>query len=113
MDADEREIFHFLKTWGSEFIGAKEICRRAGGKKKFHENNDWAKPILVRMEERGVLESDSTGRYRIKHIARKDKAKRWVSPEIAKILLENGVQPEETGEGGTGDVAPDEYYDQL
>ena len=70
MDADEREIFHFLKTWGSEFVGAKEICRRAGGKKKFYENPDWAKPLLMRMEERGIFESDSMGRYRIKPVGR-------------------------------------------
>jgi len=110
MDADERQIFHFLKTWGSEFVGAKEICRRASSKHRYHEDNDWAKPILMRMQERGVIESDSLGRYRIKPVARKDKAKRWVSPEIAKILQENGVQPEETG---VGNVASDEYYDQL
>jgi hypothetical protein len=109
MDADEREIFYFLKTWGEEFVGGKEIARRAGGKRKFHQNPDWAKPLLMRMTERGILESDVGGRYRIKPVREKNKSKRWVSPEIAKILEENGVQPE----GRAAEPATDEYYEQL
>jgi hypothetical protein len=108
MDADEREIFHFLKTWGVEFVGAVEIARRAGLKKRFYEDPDWAKPVLMRMEERGILQSDSMGRYRIKPVPKKDKQKRWVSPDIAKILQESGVEVD-----NAGDVAPDDYYDQL
>jgi hypothetical protein len=108
MDADEREIYQFLKSWGGEFVGATEIARRAGGKKKFHENPDWAKAILMRMQERGVLEHDSGGRYRIKPLPRKSKNDRWVAPEIAKLLQENGVEVE-NGEA----IGSDEYYDQL
>jgi hypothetical protein len=108
MDADEREIFYYLKTWGEEFVSAKEIARRAGGKRKFHENPDWAKPLLTRMQERGVLESDTVGRYRVKPVAQKNKNKRWVSPDIAKILRESGVEVEDVSE-----VAPDDYYDEL
>jgi hypothetical protein len=62
----------------------------------------------MRMAERGILEDDSSGRYRIKPLSRKDKNKRWVSPDIAKILQESGVEVE-----GAGDIAPDEYYEQL
>ena len=60
------------------------------------------------MEDRGILESDSQGRYRIKPVSRKDKNKRWVAPDIAKILHESGVEVE-AGDG----IAPDEFYDQL
>ena len=105
---DEREIFHFLKTWGSEFVGAMEIARRAGNKKRFYEDANWAKPVLMRMADRGILESDASGRYRIKPVSRKDKHKRWVAPDIAKILQESGV---EVGDGN--DVATDEFYEEL
>jgi hypothetical protein len=108
MDANEREIFHFLKTWGAEFVGAVEIARRAGSKKKFHENADWAKPVLLAMAERGILESDSNGRYRIKPLTRKEKNSRWISPDIAKILQEGGVEVQ-----GHAEAAPDDYYEQL
>jgi hypothetical protein len=108
MDSEEREIFYFLKTWGEEFVSAKEIARRAGGKQKFHKNPEWARAILMRMQERSVLESDSQGRYRIKPVPKKNKNKRWVSPDIAKILEESGVKVE-----GGAEVATDEYYDQL
>jgi hypothetical protein len=108
MDSDEREIFDFLKSWGSDFISPREICRRAGGKRRYHENPEWAKPVLLRMTERGILESNTTGQYRIKPVSKKDKAKRWVSPDIAQILKESGVEIE-----GAGDIPPDEYYDKL
>jgi hypothetical protein len=108
MDSEEQEIFYFLKTWGDEFVSAKEIARRASGKKKFYTNPEWAKPLLMRMQERGVLESDMQGRFRIKPVAKKSKNKRWVSPDIAKILEESGVRVEGASETGT-----DEYYNQL
>ncbi len=94
MDSEEREIFQFLKTWGVEFVSYREIARRAGGKKKYHLDPEWAKPLLIRMQERGVVESDALGRYRIKPVAGKHKATRWVSPEIAKILQDKGLKVE-------------------
>ena len=108
MDADEREIFHFLKSWGGEYVGAVEIARRAGSKKRFHQDENWAKPVLMRMADRGILESDASGRYRVKPVSRKDKQKRWVAPDIAKILQESGVQVE-----NADDVAGDEFYEEL
>jgi hypothetical protein len=108
MDVDEREIFNFLKTYGSDFVSAREICRRAGGRKRYHEDHEWAKPILMRMAERSILETNSEGQYRVKPKKQK-KAGRWVSPDIAKILQENGVEVE--GQGG--EIAGDEYYEQL
>jgi predicted transcriptional regulator of viral defense system len=109
MDSDERDIFQFLKTWGADFINAREIARRAASKKKFYEDPEWARPILRRMEERGILESDIQGRYRIKPLPKK-RDKHWVAPDIAKILKESGVEVES---GGEGDIADDEYYEQL
>ena len=61
MDSEEREIFHFLQTWGDQFVSGKEIARRASGKKKFYDNPEWAKPLLTRMQERGLLESNALG----------------------------------------------------
>ena len=108
MDADEREIFRFLKSWGSQFIAAREICRRAGGKKRFQEEPNWAMPTLLRMAGRGILESDATGHFRIKPVSRKDRNKLWVEPDIAKIPEENGEKAEDAD-----DSAPDEYSNQL
>jgi len=110
MDTDERDIFQFLKTWGSDFTNAKEVARRAASKKKFYDDPDWAKPILMRMTERGILESDIQGRYRIKPLPKKKKGNQWVAPDIAKILKESGVEIEA---GSEGDIAADEYYEQL
>jgi hypothetical protein len=92
MDADEREIYDFLKSFGEEWVNAKEICRRAGGKRRFGEDPHWARPALQRMKDRKVLEMDMSGRFRIKPEDKKGHKGRWVSPEIEKALRESGVQ---------------------
>lgn len=94
MDADEREVVQFLQTWGASFVNAKEVARRASTKKRFNQEPDWAKPVLVRLVEKGLLESDVSGRYRIKPENKHDKKHRWVSPDIKDILNEGGVQVE-------------------
>ncbi|MDR3459182.1 MAG: hypothetical protein P4N60_17265 [Verrucomicrobiae bacterium] len=75
-------------------MNAKEIARRASTKKRFSEDPDWAKPVLMRLAENGILESDTSGRYRIKPENKHDKAHRWVSPDINQILKEGGVEVE-------------------
>ena len=108
MDGDERDIFQFLKTRDIEFVGAMEIARRAGNKRRFYEDPDWAKVVLMRMQERGILEHDAAARYRIKPVSRKDKNKRGVAPDIAEPPHESGGEVE-----AGGDIASDEYYEQL
>ena len=110
MDVDERDIFQFLKTWGAGFTNVREIARRASAKKRFYDDPDWAKPVLMRMAERGILESDIQGRYRIKPVSKKKSGRQWVAPDIAKILQESGVAVEAAG---AGDIGADEYYEQL
>lgn len=109
MDSEERDIFNYLKSWGKEYVGAAEICRRAGTKKLYAANPEWALPKLESMLERGILERDAHGRYRIKPKAKAKKGGRWVSPDIAKILKEKGVAVE-ANEGEIGGV---EDYEHL
>ena len=110
MDAEEREIYYFLKSWRHQFISAREVCRRAGGKKKFHSSPEWAKPLLTRMVERGILETDNSGHYRIRPPKEKPGMKRWVSPQIASILRNSG------GQNATIVISEDDmdgYYENL
>ena len=89
MDDDEKEICTYLKTWAGQFVSGREIARRAGGKWRFRDNPNWATPILLRLVEKGILESDSTGYYRLKPKLRK-KAKKWLSPQLKAILEKSG-----------------------
>jgi len=79
MDAEEKEICDFLKSWPDQFVSHREICRRAGGKWRFRENQNWAMPVLSRMVEKGILESDASGHFRLmpekKEEAQRDQGK--------------------------------------
>ena len=111
MDSDEREIYYYLKSWKLEFISARDICRRAGGKKRFRSDEEWAKPILVRMMEKGIIETNTSGQYRLKPIDKNNrKNKRWVSPQIARLLKESG---KDFNEVITSDNDTDVYYNSL
>jgi len=98
MDSDEKDIYDFLKTFGEQFVAAREICRRAGGKKKWRDNPQWALAILPMMVDKELLEHDSTAHYRIRQEIKKKKEKRWIAPHIKKMLEEKGVDPHQTVE---------------
>lgn len=91
MNFDEQEIHDYLKGFGRQYVSAKEICRRAGGKKKFEKSPHWAIPILNAMVDKKILEVDSTAHYRIVPDDKGHKKKQWISPEIEKLLKEKGL----------------------
>ncbi len=93
MDADEKDICLYLRGWAGQFVSSVEISRRASGKRRFREDPNWVVPALGRLVEKGLVEADATGHYRLKPISRKDKRKqRWASPEMRKILQRSGKQ---------------------
>ena len=112
MDADEREIYYYLKPLRKGFLTAKEICRRASSKRRYREDESWALAPLMRMVERGILETDDTGAYRIRSRPDpKEKLQRWVSPEIKQVLRDS-----EKKFDGVIDLDEDEldsYYENL
>jgi hypothetical protein len=92
MDADEKEICDFLRSWPGQFVSHREICKRAGGKWRYREDPKWAVPILTRMVEKGILESDASGHFRL--LPEKKEKKRELSEETKEIL--------ERGKGADG-----------
>jgi len=91
MDADEREIYDFLKSFRHEYIGAKEIAKRAGGKWRFREDPNWPIPAITRLVERKIVETDGYGHFRLSAKEKKEK-KQFISPEMKKILEQGGQQ---------------------
>ncbi len=106
MDADERDICLYLKGWPDQFISAREIARRAGGKWRYREEPNWAIPVLTRLVEQGLIESDSTGHYRLIRVKKKEKKKRWVSPQMKEILDQSGKKFDEPIQL----EAPEDFY---
>ena len=82
MDAVEREIYHYLRSRRPKAVDPRDINRHVG-RRKFRSNPEWAKPALLRMQERGILETDAEGAYRLKPIPRQETdGKRWASPAM-------------------------------
>lgn len=65
MNADETQIYEFLKESPSAFVSVTEISKRLARGRKFDEDRNWARPLLRRMEMDGLLESNPFGEYRI------------------------------------------------
>lgn len=90
MEADEKLIQLYLRSLPGQFISGREIARRAAGKSRFREEPDWATPILTEMENKGKLEKDAAGHYRLRAVTDKKREKKWVSPQMKKILEQSG-----------------------
>lgn len=92
MSGDETAIMDYLKRWPDLFISPTEIARKVGGKQRFEEDRYWAIAILQQMAQKGWLEADYAGHYRVRPVetAKEKKKKRHVSPQILKILKGSG-----------------------
>jgi len=91
MDADHNAICQFLKTWPGQFVSRREICRRAGGKWRYREDENWAGPVLQRLTEDGIVEADDSGRFRLaKQASSSNRRKLWLSPAIRTIFEASG-----------------------
>lgn len=91
MDSDEREVTDYLKSWPRHYVSAREVARRAGGKRRFREDPQWAHPVLARLLEQELIETDGLGHYRIKQqLVESRKRRRWISPQMRRILERSG-----------------------
>ena len=108
MTGDEKEILEYLKRWPDLFVSPKEIARKVGGKQRYEENRFWAVSILQEMTQKGWLEADYLGHYRVRPVetAKSEKKKRHVSPQILKILKGSGKDFNETFDLVEGEAPP-------
>lgn len=65
MNPDDRLIVAYLKSWPRLFVSAREIARRAGGKRRFRDEPQWAFPILARLVEQEMIETDALRHCRL------------------------------------------------
>jgi hypothetical protein len=102
MDSDERDIEQYLATWGETYVSAKEICRRAGSRKRYNAEPEWAREVLLRMEEKGIVESNANGKYRLIH-SHSEEGEHEHPPagEVGEKI-----------EGADGELPPDEHHEQ-
>ena len=92
MDADEQAICEYLRSWSGQWVALREISRRACGKKRYNEDAYWANQLVVRMVEKGLIQTDSAGHYRLQPPEKRDSKtkKKWVAPHIKRILEQSG-----------------------
>ena len=84
-------IVNFLKTAPQAFFSEREISRKAGQKRQFRDNPDWAKPLLLRLASENIIQTDAFGHYRI--APELDRAKHRsipLAPSVALALAMSG-----------------------
>jgi CheY-like chemotaxis protein len=75
LSAEQREICGYLASQGEQWVPEAEITRHAAGKSRFGEDPQWAVRELPGLVERGWVETDSSGHYRVRIGERKDPPK--------------------------------------
>jgi hypothetical protein len=84
-------IVNFLKTAPEAFFSERQIARKAGQKGQFRDNPDWAKPILFRLVNEEIIQTDAFGHYRIAPEVKKSRERSIpLAPAIAKALASSG-----------------------
>jgi len=87
MDYDERSVRIFLKGYPGQYVSARVISRRLGGRRRYHENPLWVLPILSKLVDKGIVEADALGHFRLKKVDPSDRRKRtFLSPQVKRIL---------------------------
>jgi hypothetical protein len=66
MNAEETEIYEFLKGRDGNYVSATDISKFLGRGRQFQKDRNWARPILRRMEVDGIIEANDYGEYRVK-----------------------------------------------
>jgi len=66
MSSDELQILDYLKQYPDTFVSVVEICKRAGGRKRFTREQEWARPVLRRLEVDGLVDSNEYGQYKLR-----------------------------------------------
>lgn len=64
-EQDRQLVLDYLRACPDRFVSAAEICRKAGGRHRFFEDPRWAVPVLVELRDRGLVEMNEAGHYRL------------------------------------------------
>lgn len=62
---EERQILALLKSSPERFFAAGEICKHASTRQRFTEDPRWALPHLRNLLDKGLVERDAAGHYRL------------------------------------------------
>ena len=65
LSAEALEIIEYLKTDPGRFVSLPEICRRAGGRRRFEESHRWARNLMSPLLDEGLIEVNARGHYRV------------------------------------------------
>jgi hypothetical protein len=103
MGHDEDAILAYLAKFPGGYVSPMEVGKRAASRKRYNENPDWAKAIMARMAQAGVLECNAVGHYRIKVHEREEephvKEPREYSGMTAEEALGEGPPPPDSAAG--------------
>ena len=66
MTTEEMAIMNLLKGSPEEYMGRREIARKALKRTAFEENPHWADAALSSLVDQALVEQDDSGHYRIK-----------------------------------------------
>lgn len=62
---EEQLILRYLQQLNGAGATAREICRKAGTKDRWKENERWADPFLRSLRDKGLIETDAGGHYKL------------------------------------------------
>jgi hypothetical protein len=65
MTSEEAAIINFLIGMPDSYVARREIARKALKRTVFEENPHWADAPLAGLVDKGLLQQDESGRYKV------------------------------------------------
>lgn len=92
LSSEELEVLEYLKSWKGNYVTMVEICRSAGGRRRYKESPAWASGLLARLVDSDLVSVNERGHYSFKESAEAALAK--MSP-ATKAEKAGGVEVED------------------
>jgi hypothetical protein len=87
LSSDELEVLEYLKSWKGVHVSLVEICRSAGGRRKYRESPHWAKGLMARLVDSNLVTVNERGHY--SYIVKDEAPAAEVLPEA--VVANGGV----------------------
>ena len=66
LSSDELDILEYLRSNSGKFVPLLEICRRAGGRRRYEANPEWGRSLMERLVDEDLVQIDDGGHFRLK-----------------------------------------------
>jgi len=93
LSADQNSVLQYLNNYPHDFVAEMEITQHADGRSRFYlQDRHWAHCVLTQLMKLRLVDTDSSGRFRIHAESASIYGKKHLAPQVRDILEHSGLK---------------------